>query len=40
VAAIVAAGGEIQFVTGTAPTLEETYLKLLGERGHDKKNAR
>jgi len=30
VKAIVAAGGEIQFVSGTAPTLEETYLKLLG----------
>ncbi len=29
VKAIVAAGGEIQFVSGTAPTLEETYLKLL-----------
>jgi len=27
--AIVAAGGEIQFVTGIVPTLEETYLKLL-----------
>ena len=29
VKAIVAAGGEIQFVRGTAPTLEEAYLKLL-----------
>jgi len=29
VKAIVAAGGEIQFVSGRAPTLEETYLKLL-----------
>jgi ABC-2 type transport system ATP-binding protein len=28
--AIVAAGGEIQFVTGSVPSLEETYLKLLG----------
>jgi ABC-2 type transport system ATP-binding protein len=27
--AIVAAGGEIQFVTGIVPTLEEAYLKLL-----------
>jgi ABC-2 type transport system ATP-binding protein len=34
VKAVVAAGGEIQFVSGTAPTLEETYLKLLGgEKG-------
>jgi hypothetical protein len=32
VRAIVAAGGEIQFVSGIAPTLEETYLKLLGEQ--------
>jgi ABC-2 type transport system ATP-binding protein len=41
VRAVVAAGGEIQFVNGVAPTLEDTYLKLLGER-HDKygKNAR
>jgi len=30
VKAIVAAGGEIQFISGSAPTLEETYLKLLG----------
>jgi ABC-2 type transport system ATP-binding protein len=30
VKAIVTAGGEIQYVSGTAPTLEETYLKLLG----------
>jgi ABC-2 type transport system ATP-binding protein len=30
VSAIVAAGGEVQFVTGVAPTLEEVYLKLLG----------
>jgi ABC-2 type transport system ATP-binding protein len=29
VKAIVAAGGEIQFVSGTAPSLEEIYLKLL-----------
>ena len=28
--AIVAAGGEVQFVSGIVPTLEETYLKLLG----------
>jgi ABC-2 type transport system ATP-binding protein len=45
VKAIVAAGGEIQFVSGIAPTLEETYLKLLGDEKHDKrekleKNAR
>ena len=40
VKAIVAAGGEVQFVSGTAPTLEETYLKLLGEQKHDKKDAR
>jgi len=31
VKAIVAAGGEIQFVTGSVPSLEETYLKLLGD---------
>ena len=37
--AIVAAGGEIQFVSGTAPTLEETYLTLLGA-GKNDKNAR
>ena len=36
VKAIVAAGGEIQFVSGIAPTLEETYLKLLGDEKHDK----
>ena len=30
VKAIVAAGGEVQFVTGVVPTLEEVYLKLLG----------
>jgi len=29
VKAVLAAGGEIQFVSGTVPTLEETYLKLL-----------
>ena len=45
VKAIVAAGGEIQFVSGIAPTLEETYLKLLGDEKHEKhekleKNAR
>ena len=32
VSAIVAAGGEIQFVTEVAPTLEDVYLKLLGGR--------
>jgi ABC-2 type transport system ATP-binding protein len=31
VQAIVAAGGEVQFVTGIVPTLEEAYLKLLGD---------
>src|ERR1700761_5069274 len=36
VKAIVAAGGEIQFVSGIAPTLEETYLKLLDNEKHDK----
>ncbi len=42
VAAVVAAGGEVQFVTGTAPTLEEAYLKLLGDekRGKHHENAR
>jgi len=30
VRAIVAAGGEIQFISGVVPTLEETYLRLLG----------
>jgi len=30
VQAIVAAGGEVQFVTGIVPTLEEAYLKLIG----------
>jgi ABC-2 type transport system ATP-binding protein len=36
VKAIVAAGGEIQFVHGNVPTLEETYLKLLGSEKNDK----
>ena len=36
VKAVVAAGGEIQFVSGIAPTLEETYLKLLDSEKHDK----
>jgi len=40
VKAIVAAGGEIQFVSGLVPTLEETYLKLLGDEKHNEKNAR
>jgi ABC-2 type transport system ATP-binding protein len=40
VKAIVAAGGEIQFVSGLVPTLEETYLKLLGDEKHSQKNAR
>jgi ABC-2 type transport system ATP-binding protein len=39
VQAVVAAGGEIQFVSGLVPTLEETYLKLLGDEKHEK-NAR
>jgi ABC-2 type transport system ATP-binding protein len=29
---IVAAGGDVQFVTGIVPTLETAYLELLGER--------
>jgi ABC-2 type transport system ATP-binding protein len=36
VKAIVAAGGEVQFVNGIVPTLEETYLKLLADEQHDK----
>ncbi|MGH3206602.1 MAG: ABC transporter ATP-binding protein [Trebonia sp.] len=36
VKAIVAAGGEIQFVSGIVPSLEETYLKLLDSDKHDK----
>jgi ABC-2 type transport system ATP-binding protein len=42
VKAIVAAGGEVQFVSGLVPTLEETYLKLLGDEKNEKneKNAR
>jgi ABC-2 type transport system ATP-binding protein len=42
VRAVVAAGGEVQFVSGLVPTLEETYLKLLGDEKNDKheKNAR
>ena len=41
VKALVAAGGEIQFVSGLVPTLEETYLKLLGdEKNNNKKDAR
>jgi ABC-2 type transport system ATP-binding protein len=39
VRAIVAAGGEVQFVSGLVPTLEETYLKLLGDEKYEK-NAR
>jgi ABC-2 type transport system ATP-binding protein len=35
VKAVVAAGGEIQFVSGIAPTLEEAYLKLLGDEKDD-----
>jgi ABC-2 type transport system ATP-binding protein len=44
VRAIVEAGGEVQFVTGVVPTLEETYLKLLADEQqagqHDEKDAR
>ena len=36
VKAIVAAGGEIQFVSGIVPSLEETYLKLLDGEKNDK----
>jgi ABC-2 type transport system ATP-binding protein len=36
VKAIVAAGGEIQFVSGMVPSLEETYLKLLGSEKDEK----
>ena len=39
VRAVVAAGGEVQFVSGLVPTLEETYLKLLGDEKNEK-NAR
>jgi ABC-2 type transport system ATP-binding protein len=35
VRALVAAGGEIQFVSGLVPTLEEAYLKLLGSEKHE-----
>ena len=31
VRAIVDAGGDVQFVSGIVPTLEETYLKLLAD---------
>jgi ABC-2 type transport system ATP-binding protein len=42
VKAVVAAGGEIQLVSGIVPTLEETYLKLLGDEKNEthQKNAR
>jgi ABC-2 type transport system ATP-binding protein len=36
VRAVVAAGGEIQFVTGSVPSLEETYLRLLASEKNDK----
>jgi ABC-2 type transport system ATP-binding protein len=36
VKAVVAAGGEIQFVSGSVPSLEETYLKLLASEKNDK----
>jgi ABC-2 type transport system ATP-binding protein len=39
VRAIVDAGGEVQFVTGIVPTLEETYLKLLTGEKHDGQHA-
>jgi ABC-2 type transport system ATP-binding protein len=40
VRAVVAAGGEVQYVSGSVPTLEDAYLRLLGEAkdgkgGHD-----
>ncbi|MGH3208099.1 MAG: ABC transporter ATP-binding protein, partial [Trebonia sp.] len=38
VKAIVAAGGEIQFVSGSLPTLEDTYLKLLGDEQRELRN--
>ena len=31
VRAVVAAGGEVQYVSGSVPTLEDAYLRLLGE---------
>jgi ABC-2 type transport system ATP-binding protein len=52
VRAIIDAGGDVQFVSGIVPTLEETYLKLLAtekdtekdteqhDARHDEKNAR
>ena len=52
VRAIIDAGGDVQFVTGIVPSLEETYLKLLAtekdtekdtgqhDARHDEKNAR
>jgi hypothetical protein len=40
VRAIIDAGGDVQFVSGIVPSLEETYLKLLADRQHDDKNAR
>jgi ABC-2 type transport system ATP-binding protein len=39
VKAIVAAGGEIQFVSGIVPSLEETYLKLLDSERYEKNGA-
>jgi ABC-2 type transport system ATP-binding protein len=30
--AIVDAGGQVQFVTESAPSLEEVYLKLIGDK--------
>ena len=36
VRAVVAAGGEIQLVSGIVPTLEEAYLKLLGDAKDDR----
>ena len=36
VKSVVAAGGEIQFVSGSVPSLEETYLKLLASEKNDK----
>jgi ABC-2 type transport system ATP-binding protein len=36
VRAVVAAGGEIQYVSGIVPTLEDAYLRLLGEAKDDR----
>ena len=38
VRAIVNAGGEVQFVSGIVPSLEETYLKLLADEKDERQN--